>query len=139
MLRGSKAENTRFWTLRRSQDSFKRELERLLSSFRHPARTSLLVLMTPGGRPLPRGPFAGGSPFFKLIFRSLQKRPQGSPWAQKCSQGLQNASKIDPKWSPVGYQKMCSSLPGSKNANLYETSLFIVFRQGLPLPPTIVV
>ncbi len=84
VLLGSKAENTGSWTLRRSKTRApKSHLKEISKGFclrlDTLGGTSQAVLIHAPGSP-PPGPFAGGSPFVDLTFRSLHNSLKGLPF-----------------------------------------------------------
>ena len=134
MVSDAKCKNTGFGKLRRSKTRAPKPLLKEISKgfclrVDTLGGTSQLILIDAPGSP--PGTFASGSPFFDLIFRSRQNPPKGTKWFQKCSQGLQNASKMEAKGNPGGRQNMSSSPTGLKSADLYETHFFTMIREGL--------
>ena len=63
--------------------------------------------------------------------------PQMTPnWSPKNTQDLQNVSKMVAQGSSGGSPKLSSSQTRWKSADLYETSLFTMFREGLSISKT---
>ena len=71
------------------------------------------------------------------LFDPPPMRQMEPNWSPNSIQGIQNISKMEVEGKSGGSPKLIRRKPREKSADLHETSLFTLLREGLPMSQTI--